>query len=150
MALQLLKIFSGSWEQAKEHLRRDLQTVEDVINAYVAADPTRNAVAALVVPLLDQAFPAVDASLGSVFRLAAAGNRTLLIPTNPTNGQVIILQHYAQGANRTLSLNTSSGGFRFGTTFAALTATTAGKTDYIQCVWNAADNFWDILDVSKG
>src|SRR4051812_44038940 len=56
-----------------------------------------------VVTLTDGATPALDASLGSVFRLAAGGDRTIGVPTNPTAGQKIIIQHFASGGARTLA-----------------------------------------------
>jgi hypothetical protein len=104
-----------------------------------------------VVALTDGANVAIDASLGSVFTLTAGGNRTILAPTNATSGQKIIIRHLASGADRTLSLTTgSAGAFRFGTDITALTATTSAKTDYIGCVYNAADSRWDVVAVSKG
>jgi hypothetical protein len=104
-----------------------------------------------VVALTDGATVDLDASLGSVFTLSAGGNRTILAPTNATNGQKIIIRHLASGADRTLSLTTgSAGAFRFGTDITALTATTSAKTDYIGCVYNGADSRWDVVAVSKG
>lgn len=103
-----------------------------------------------VVTLTDGATPALNAALGSIFYLAAAGNRTIEVPSNPSVGQKIIIRHYASGGARTLSLNTSSGGFRFGSDIPFLSATASGKTDYIGCVWNEIDSFWDVVAVSKG
>jgi hypothetical protein len=100
--------------------------------------------------LSDGATPALDASLGNVFTLSAAGNRTIAVPTNPTSGQKIIIQHYASGADRTLSLNTGAGGFRYGTDITGLTATTSGKTDYIGAIYNATDSKWDVVAYVKG
>jgi hypothetical protein len=102
------------------------------------------------VTLTDGATPALDASLGHTFLLTAAGNRTIAVPTNPTSGQRIIIVHKASGADRTLALNSGAGGFRFGTEITALTATTSGKTDYIGCIYNAADTKWDVVAVIKG
>ena len=103
-----------------------------------------------VVALLDGATPALDASLGTTFILSAAGDRTIAIPTNPTSGQKIIIQHFASGGARTLSLNTGIGGFRFGSDITALSATASGKTDYIGAIYNAADSRWDVVAYSKG
>ncbi len=100
--------------------------------------------------LSDGATPALDASLGDVFTLTAAGNRTIAVPTNPMSGQKIIIKHKASGADRTLALNTGAGGFRFGTDITALTATTSAKTDYIGCVYDLAATFWDVVAVRKG
>ncbi len=103
-----------------------------------------------VVTLTDGATPALDASLGNVFLLTAAGDRTIAVPTNPTSGQKIVIAHKASGANRTLSLNSGAGGFRFGTDVTALTMTTSGKTDYVGCIYNNADNKWDVVAYVKG
>lgn len=104
-----------------------------------------------VFTLTDGATVALDASKGSVFRLAAAGDRTVSVPTNALAGQRILLQHYASGGSRTLTLTTgSSGAFRFGSTFASLSATSSGKTDYIEAVYNGTDSRWDVINVTKG
>ena len=103
-----------------------------------------------VVTLTDGATPALDASQGNTFLLTAAGNRTIAVPTNPVSGQKITIVHKASGADRTLALNTGAGGFRYGTDITALTATTSAKTDYIGAIYNAADNFWDVVSAVKG
>lgn len=103
-----------------------------------------------VVALADGATPALDASLASVFTLTAEGNRTIGIPSNPTTGQKIIIAHTASGADRTLALNSGTGGFRFGTDITALTATVDGKTDYIGAIYNLAADKWDVISYIKG
>lgn len=104
-----------------------------------------------VVTLTDAATVALNAALGDIFRLVAAGNRTIDVPTNPVDGQKLVIQHKASGADRTLTLTTgSAGAFRFGTDITTLTATTSGKTDYIGCIYNGADSRWDVVAVIKG
>jgi len=103
-----------------------------------------------VITLADGATPPLDASAGNVFLLTAAGDRTIAVPSNPTSGQKIIITHKASGANRTLSLNSGTGGFRFGTDITALTITTSGLTDYIGAIYNSADNKWDVVAYIKG
>lgn len=102
------------------------------------------------VALTDGATVALDASLGNVFDLVAGGDRTLLAPTNPIDGQKIILRHKASGANRTLTLTTGAGGFAYGSDITTLTATTSGATDYIGFMYNLASNRWHVISVSKG
>lgn len=102
------------------------------------------------VTLTDGATPALDASLGTHFVLTAAGNRTIAVPTNPVDGQVIVIQHIASGSARTLALNTGTGGFAFGTDITALSATSSGLTDYIQCVYNSTANKWRVIAYVKG
>jgi len=100
--------------------------------------------------LADGATPALNAALGNLFTLAAAGDRTIAVPSNPTNGQKIIIRHLASGGARTLALNSGAGGFRFGTDIPALSQTASGKTDYIGCVYSSIDSFWDVVAVVKG
>jgi Collagen triple helix repeat (20 copies) len=90
------------------------------------------------------------AGRAAYYRLVAAGNRTLQAPVGGVDGQLIVIQHVASGANRTLSLTTGAGGFRFGTDINGLTQTPNGKTDYIWAMLNAAANTWDVVHVSKG
>lgn len=104
-----------------------------------------------VATLTDGATVPLDASLfASYYRLVAAGDRTISAPTSPTDGQKIIIQHVASAANRTLSLASGSGGFRFGSDITALTQTVSGKTDYIGAIYCSADNRWDIVAYTKG
>jgi len=106
--------------------------------------------AGAVVALTDGVTPALDASLGDVFTLSAAGDRTIAVPTNATNGQRIIIRHLASGGARTLALNSGAGGFRFGSDITALTATASGKIDYIGAIYNGTDSKWDVVSVVKG
>lgn len=103
-----------------------------------------------VVTLTDGATPALDASLGTIFSLTAAGDRTIAVPTNPTSGQKIIIRHIASGASRSLALNTGAGGFRFGSDVTGLSTTVSAKTDYIGAIYNATASFWDVVAYSKG
>lgn len=102
------------------------------------------------ITLTDGATPALDASLGNVFRLAAAGDRTIAVPSNAVGGQKIVIEHLASGGARTLALNSGAGGFRFGSDITALTQTASGKTDYIGCIYNDTDSKWDVVGYTKG
>jgi len=121
-------------------------TPKGVFASVSALLKTLNTVSALS----DGATPALDASLGHIFTLSAGGNRTIAIPSNPTAGQKIIIRHYANGGARTLALNTGAGGFRYGTEITTLTETASGKTDYIGCIYNDADSYWDVVAYRKG
>lgn len=105
---------------------------------------------AAIVTLTDGSTPALDASLGRVFRLSTTTAPTIAVPSNPYSGQQITIQFYASGAARTLALNTGTNGFRFGTDVTALTETASGKTDYIGAIWNATDSKWDVVAYVKG
>lgn len=110
------------------------------------------------VTLTDGANVTINPSEGSVFYLLAAGNRTILAPTNVLgvandfrNRQMFALLHEASGADRTLTLTTgSAGAFRFGTDITALTATTSGLVDYMLFMYNAGDSRWDIISYTRG
>jgi hypothetical protein len=116
----------------------------------MSSDAIKTRLSNKVIALTDGATPALNAKLGNVFTLSAAGDRTIAIPTNPTAGQRITIRHTASGANRTLALNTGTGGFRFGATITALSTTTSGLTDYIECLYNATANKWDVISYLKG
>lgn len=103
-----------------------------------------------VVTLTDGATPDLDASLGSTFLLDAGGNRTIAIPSNPVDGKKITIIHYASGAARTLSLNSGTGGFAFGSDVTALTQTESGKRDAIGCIYSEALTKWIVVAVVKG
>ena len=100
-----------------------------------------------VAALTDAATIATDASLGNVFWVSSATDRTLGVPTNPTSGQKSIWRwKNSDVSSRTLTLTTSgAGSFRFGTSIQTTTATTAGKTDYIGAIYNATDDKWDVI-----
>lgn len=123
-----------------------INDVIDEINIVTAAtDPLVG-----VVALADGATPALDASLGAIFTLSAAGDRTIGIPTNPTDGQKIVIVHYASGGARTLALNSGTGGFAFGTDVTSLTETASGKRDLIGCIYNTTLNLWLVVGYVKG
>lgn len=148
MALQLTKEFSRPWEQARQTVRTNFELLQTFINSFVAQQ-TQPPVTTV---LTDATVIAVDASdLAPLYRVVALGDRTLGKPINPVAGQRLLVQHVAGGgSNRTLSLSTGVGGFRFGSTITGLTATVAGKTDYIDCVYNDTDHYWDVLLYTKG
>lgn len=104
-----------------------------------------------VVQLTDAATISTDASQGNIFTVTSSVDRTLGAPANPTNGQKCIWRwKNSSGANRTLTLDTGTGGFRFGSTISYTTATAPGKTDYIGAVYNSTDGYWDVIAYSKG
>ena len=111
-----------------------------------SANPTPNPVT-----LTDGATVALDADGGKVFKLTAAGNRTISVPTNATDGRGIIIAHTASGAARTLTLTTgTSGAFAFGSDITALTETAVGTTDYIGAIYDATAARWRVISYAKG
>jgi hypothetical protein len=134
-------------------------------NAYVAgrtllAGVTDDTVSALQVKgrisvppvtLTDGATVTLNAALGSTFYLTSTSNPTLAAPTNPVDGQKILIEFTASGSNQTLTLASGAGGFTFGSDIPGpLTQTTAGDTDIIGCVYNAALNTWFVVAYARG
>jgi len=127
--------------------------VTAIAQSFAGAKYFSAAVLGQVISLTDGATPALDASLGNVFYLAATANRTIAVPTNaPASGreQRIIIIHKAVSSDRTLSLNTKAGGFSFGAEIAALSATSASLHDFIGCVYNHVLAKWCVVAYSKG
>ncbi len=101
------------------------------------------------VALTDAANIATDASLGNVFTVTLAGNRTLDNPTNATAGQTI-LYRVTQDATGTRTL-VYGANFRFSTDLASPTlSTAANKVDYLGFTYNGAATKWDVVFISKG
>lgn len=71
------------------------------------------------------------------------GGITIGAPSGtPTDGQKLILRVKDNGTSRAISWNSV---YRAFGTIALPLATTAGKTHYFGCEWNAADSRWDVL-----
>ena len=99
------------------------------------------AVAPAVVNLTDAATIAVDASLGNDFRVTIAGNRTMGNPANPANGQQIIFQ-VTQGSGGSFTLSWGSS-YEFSSELPQPSlSTTAGQTDLLGFIYNAAKGAW--------
>lgn len=103
-----------------------------------------------VIALTDAATIATDASRGSHFKVTMAGDRTLGVPTIPTDGQRAVWEVVASGGARTLTLAGGAGGFVFGSDITALTATVSGKTDFIGAMYSATANAWRVVAYVKG
>jgi hypothetical protein len=96
------------------------------------------------IPLTDAATIAVDASLGNLFTVTIAGNRTLGAPTNPKQGQMIVFRiTQGVGGSHTLGYNAI---YRFSTDIPSPTLSTgAGDVDYLGFIYNEADTKWDCI-----
>ncbi len=100
-----------------------------------------DAVAPAVVSLADAATIAVDASLGNDFRVTIGADRTMGNPANPADGQKITFQ-ITQGSGGSASITWSSA-YSFATGLPQPTlSTTAGQTDLLAFVYNAAKGKW--------
>ena len=105
------------------------------------------------IALTDAATIATDASLTNRFTVTLGGNRTLGIPTNPTNGQSVEWEIKQDGTgSRTLTLTASgSGCFEYGTDITSITCTTtAAKVDMLRAVYNSTSARWRVAGFIKG
>jgi hypothetical protein len=110
-------------------------------SAAPATTVSSGALSPAVVDLTDAATIAVDASLGNDFRVTIAGNRTMGTPANPTDGEQLIFQ-ITQGAGAPYTITWSSGyQFSTGLPQPALSAS-AGETDLLGFIYNAATGTW--------
>ena len=93
-----------------------------------------------------------DASQGCRFRVTLGGNRTLAAPSNPTDGQQCVWEFIQDGTgSRTISLDTGTGGFAFGTDITSITlTTTASKRDFMTAVYSSALSKWLVLGFLRG
>lgn len=100
------------------------------------------------VDLVDAPTIAVNAALGSLMRVILAGNRTLGVPTNGVDAQVIMFEITQDNVGgRTISLP----GYNFGTdlTFIQLSVT-PGVTDRLLVQYVLARNEWDVIGIKRG
>jgi hypothetical protein len=144
LALSRRKIVKGAVGAAAVGAAATGLTTVASARASAAAQSTTTesgAAAPAVVNLTDAATIAVDASLGNDFRVTIAGNRTVGNPANSANGQQIIFQvTQAPGAPFTLSWGSA---YEFSASLPqpALSAT-AGQTDLLGFIYNAAKGTW--------
>lgn len=103
------------------------------------------------VALTDGATIAVDASLGRLFRVTIAGNRTILAPSNAVDGMRVMFEVTASGADRTLTLTTgSAGAFAYGTDFTSIPTIVSGTTAFIGAIYSSRSSRWHVLAVGVG
>ena len=109
----------------------------------------QGAVAPAVVALTDAQTITVDASLGNDFRVTIAGNRTMVNPSNSTNGQQIVFQ-ITQGAGGSYTITWGSDyAFSAGLPQPTL-STQQGQTDLLFFVYNATIGKWLLAAFVKG
>lgn len=88
-----------------------------------------------------------DCSLSSHFYVTVAGDRTLANPTNAFDGQKIVWEITASGANRTITLGSN---FAFGSDITGITSVISAKTDYIGAVYNSRAGKFHVIAYVKG
>jgi hypothetical protein len=117
--------------------------------ASASTTTAQGAVAPTVVSLTDAATIAVDASLGNDFRVTIAGNHTMGTPANPTDGQQVIFQ-VTQGSGGPFAITWDTGyEFSAGLPKPNL-STTAGQTDLLGFIYNAAKGKWLLVAFVNG
>lgn len=101
------------------------------------------------IALVDAASILTDASLGNLFYVTLGANRTMSAPTNPSPGQKLVYRITQDGTgSRTITWDAV---FRFCTSIASPTlSTAAGKTDYVEFIYNVVASKWDVADVRLG
>ena len=138
------KIFKGAVGVAAVGAGAAVLTTAIASPASAAAQATTTepgAVAPAVVNLTDAATIAVDASLGNDFRVTIAGNRAMGNPANPADGQQIIFQ-VTQGSGGSFTLSWGSS-YEFSSDLPQPgLSTTAGQTDLLGFIYNAAKGTW--------
>lgn len=81
---------------------------------------------------------------------ALAVPATIAAPSGtPTDGQKLLLRIIDNGTARALTWTTSVGAYR-ARNVTLPTTTVASNQMYVGCVYNSADNYWDVLSVSTG
>lgn len=102
------------------------------------------------VALTDASTIVVDASLGNLFRVTLGGNRTMGVPSTPSDGQQILFELIQDGTgSRTVTWSSSTGGFAFDVPTPVLN-TTAGARDFVEFVYNATANKWRFASAPSG
>jgi hypothetical protein len=121
------------------------------VNSGGAVSMSRRATTGIAT-LTDAATISLDASLGNHFRVTLGGNRTLAAPSNPTDGQRIMIEVIQDGTGgRTLTLTTGTNGFAFGTDITGITLSTAiNARDFIGAVYNSTAQRWYVIAFVKG
>lgn len=110
---------------------------------------SRGLITRSVTTLTDAATIAIDAADGNHFRVTLGGNRTLGAPSNPIDGQRIMIEVIQDGTgNRTLAYNAV---YAFGTDIPTPVITpTLNKRDFLGFVYNSSANKWYCIALAQG
>ena len=101
----------------------------------------QGALAPTVVILTDAPTIAVNASLGNDFRVTINGNRTMGNPSDPVNGQQILVQ-ITQGAGGSFTVTWGSAYDFSGALPQPTLSTAAGQTDLLGFIYKASKSSW--------
>ena len=105
-----------------------------------------------VVTLTDAAVTAIDVSQGNDFRWLLGGSHALGIPSNPVDGQQIVVgvQQPASGGPYTPSWASGDFGFDFGSAGAPVLSSTASTVDFVGFKYDAAILRWCCVGTALG
>ena len=115
--------------------------VETFASPAMAETIEEGALAPAVVILTDAPTIAVNASLGNDFRVTINGNRTMGNPSNPVNGEQILLQ-ISQGAGGPFKITWGSAYDFSGALPQPTLSAAAGQTDLLGFIYNATRGSW--------
>jgi hypothetical protein len=102
-----------------------------------------------VIPLTDAATITLDASLGNTFTVTIGGNRLFAAPTNPSNGQKIILKIKQDGTGGWVP--SFAAVWNFGADLSGLSLSTAANAvDYLGAIYNSDSTSWDVISIVRG
>lgn len=121
-------------------------------NTTTGALTASKAVTGGVSTVTDGSTLSIDASLGNHFRVTLAGaSRTLANPTNPTNGQRIVLEIIQDGSGSRGTTFTLDTKWALGTDISSIVlTTTADKRDFLTAIYNSTADQWYIVGFVKG
>jgi hypothetical protein len=99
--------------------------------------------------LVDATTITIDAATGSEHRVTLAGNRTLAVPTNGTDGQMLLLRVTQDATGgRTLMLHAD---IRTGTDVSTVSLSSEpGRTDFVLLHYSADKTAWALVGVTHG
>lgn len=105
-----------------------------------------------VVTLTDASTVTVDASKGNDFRVQLGGNRTIGVPSNPTDGQRITIhvQQPSSGGPYTPSFASGTGGYGYGSASTPAWSTTASAVDITGWLYRADKQEWCFTGTAPG
>lgn len=140
------KIATGVAQSKITNLVSDLAGKTDTATTTALDGRVTTLESAGIVNLTDATTVATNAAAGKHFRVTITADRTLGVPTNPTDGMRRIWEVTASGANRNLALTTgSAGSFELTTNITSPIIITSGKTQFIGAIYNSSRSRWTVL-----
>lgn len=110
---------------------------QDQVNSFLVKPLAMSGVA-------DGGTQTINASISSAVSFAYTGSFTMANPTNPKNGQELLIrmQHGPSAGTYTVTWDTA---WKFSPGFAAPTLDTVNGYSYVEAVYNSADSKWYVL-----